>query len=45
MEDIALIVIVAVFMIFGYFVMGAVDRFLTKNYKGFEDDNDETDTK
>ena len=28
-------------MIFGFFIMGKVDKFLAENYKGFEDDENE----
>ncbi|MDO5396698.1 MAG: hypothetical protein Q4G33_02105 [bacterium] len=38
MEDILLIIMFAVVIIYGYFVIGAVGKFLAENYKGFEQD-------
>ena len=38
MQDFLLIITVISFMIFGFFVMGKVDKFFVENYKCFEDD-------
>lgn len=45
MQDFLLIITVIAFMIFGFFIMGKVDKFFSENYKGFEyDENEEQDT-
>ena len=41
MQDFLLIITVVAFMIFGFFIMGKVDKFFAENYKGFEDDENE----
>lgn len=40
MQDFLLIIPVIAFMIFGFFIMGKVDKFFAENYKGFEYDED-----
>ena len=46
MRDFLLIITVIAFIIFGFFIMGKVDKFFAENYKGFEDDeNEDQDTK
>ena len=48
MQDFLLIITVITFMIFGFFIMGKVDKFFAENYKGFEydeyDEDKEQDT-
>lgn len=41
MQDFLLIITVVAFMIFGFFIIGKVDKFFAENYKGFEDDENE----
>ena len=41
MQDFLLIITVVAFMIFGFFIMGKVDKFFAENYKGFEGDENE----
>lgn len=40
MRDIILLIAVIAYMIGGYFVVGKVDDFFEKNYKGFDYDDE-----
>lgn len=41
MRDVILPVSVIIFMMIGYFFVGRIDKFFSKNYKGFDDEKDE----
>lgn len=41
MQDFLLLISVAAFMVFGFFIADNIDKFLNKYYKGFEYDEEQ----